>query len=144
MSPQTKNGQDSPSAFQAYTELSRDKPFSFIPEGSCSKEHIKIWAGQFPVARNTEEAEQPLCALSQGLGCQGQLVHQHCRTESQAWRVCKALCGQSQAWGIPACFIRRTLKEKEEMPRLQQPALGQTMSEGGVHPYRSLLSCFPC
>lgn len=75
MSPQTKNGPDSPSAFQTYTELSRDKPFSFIPEGSCSKEHIKIWAGQFPVARNTGEAEQPLCALSQGLGCQGQLIH---------------------------------------------------------------------
>lgn len=37
MSPQTKNGLDSPSAFQTYTELSRDKPFSFIPEGSCPK-----------------------------------------------------------------------------------------------------------
>lgn len=90
-------------------------------------------------ARNTGEAEQLLCALSQGLGCQGQLIQQHCRTESQAWCICKVLCGQSQAWGIPGCFIRRTLEEKEDMPWLQQHgyrfALGQTMSEGGAHPY---------
>ena len=109
MAPQHKNGLAGPSPFQTYTQLPREEPFSFRAEGSCSKERIKIWAGQFPAARNTGEAEQSLSALGQGLGCHGQLVLRRCRTR----RVCKASRGQSQAWGSPDSFIRRTVEEKE-------------------------------
>lgn len=119
-----------------YTELTREAPFSFTAEGSCSKERIEIWAGQFPATQNTGEAEQPPSALGEGLGCHGQ----RCRTKSWALCVCKALRGHSQGFShSPDGFIRRTLGEKEEMPQLQQPALGQTRSEGGALPYWSLL-----
>lgn len=101
-----------------------EEPFSFTAEGSCSEELIKIWAGQFPAALRTGEAEQPLSALGQGLGCHGRLVEQRCKTKSWAWCVCKALRSQSQAWGSPHRF-RRPWGEKEEVPRLQQPALGK-------------------